>query len=878
MSQKLDIRPAAIMSTIVLLIALSVMLGWIAGIPSLVQPVGGPAMVFNTALCFALMALAVVLDNPDSSQKIRIQQWLGGSVIIIACAVLSQHLFNITVGLDWPSLHRWLADDNPYPGRMSRPTALSFLCCGAVLLLMHRARGLRQGLLVQVLTALPAAIAVAALIGLALSLRFVYPDYLLAQMAASTAACFIVLSITLWLCWRKTAWYRSRAILKDEGRRIGLTGALILAVVTSGAVLAGFGIAQREVEAKISEGLLQVLKNNISLIMLNVDQRNERATTIPSRPRAREYLLNLNSRNDDAESMRRLAELAESFLPSGFSGVAFLDVSGRDVLRTGQFADQPDWSLELKLPHETRLLWWNNSLVLSTRLPIISDGKVVGTVLAEQPLTALTKALGNIETLGQTSEIGICKVQDDMFHCIPQRFMPKVYRIPYSKALPMSRAVAGETGIIRTRDYRRQNVIAAHGPIGAPGFGMVVKMDTIELYAPIREYLHNALLLSLLLGVGGGVFLYARLRPLVGEIERSREAVREQGERALRVSEDRYSGIINSAMDAIIAIDERRCVLLFNPAAARMFQYDAAKVIGRPLDMLLPLRFRAAHEHHIREFAESGVTVRSMGRPGVISGLRANGEEFPIEASISQIGVSPGKLFTVILRDITERRQAEAAQRELSRQLIETEEAERRAISRELHDRIGQDLSAINLTIDIMRMQQSGNAQQGLQSRLDDMQRLVRSSIDSTRDIMADLHPAGLEDSGLALALQYHAEHISQRLHIPVTVNNGWHGARPAPAVELALFRIAQEAVSNIAKHAGATNIRIALEKDAAANWLALRISDDGRGFDSSAARPRNHGLRTMRERAQAVGAVLRVDSTPGKGTRISVELPPETT
>ena len=397
MAQKLDIRPAAIMSTIVLLIALSVMLGWIAGIPSLVQPVGGPVMVFNTALCFALMALAVVLDNPDSSQKIHIQQWLGGSVMIIAGAVLGQHLFNITVGLDWPSLHRWFADDNPYPGRMSRPTALSFLCCGAVLLLMHRARGLRQGLLVQVLTALPAAIAVAALIGLALSLRFVYPDYLLAQMAASTAACFIVLSITLWLCWRKATWYRSRAILKDEGRRIGLTGALILAVVTSGAVLAGFGVAQREVEAKISEGLLQVLKNNISLIMLNVDQRNERATTIPSRPRAREYLLNLKSRNDDAESMRRLAELAESFLPSGFSGVAFLDDSGRDVLRTGQFADQPDWSLELKLPHETRLLWWNNSLVLSTRLPIISDGKVVGTVLAEQPLTALTKALGNIE-------------------------------------------------------------------------------------------------------------------------------------------------------------------------------------------------------------------------------------------------------------------------------------------------------------------------------------------------------------------------------------------------------------------------------------------------------------------------------------------------
>ncbi|MBY0268306.1 MAG: PAS domain S-box protein [Burkholderiales bacterium] len=1001
MTRSLNIRPAAIIAAIVLLIAAADMLGWTAGIPALVRPVAGPAMVFNTALCFALIALAVMLDKPDTLQNIRIQQGLGGSVIIVAGAVLGQHLSGITVGLDWPSLHRWFADDNPYPGRMSRPTAWSFLCCGAVLLLMHRVRSLRQGVLVQILTLLPAAIAVVALIGLILQLRFVYANYLFAEMAAATAACFVVISIALCLCWRRAAWYRSRTILNNESRRIGLIGALILAVVTSFAVLAGFSTAQREVESTISDGLLQALKNNISLVMLNVDQRSERATTISSRPRAGEYLLHLQSRHDEAENMRRLAELAGSFLPSGFSGVAFFDDSGKEVLRVGQFADRPEWQLKLKMPHESHLLWWNNSLVLSTRLPVIKDGKVVGAVLAEQTLTALTRALDNIETLGETSEIGICKLEDDLFHCIPQRFMPGVYRVPYAKTLPMSRAVAGETGVLRTRDYRRQNVIAAHGPIGGLGFGMVIKVDTFELYTPIREYLNIALLLLLLSSAGGGWILYARLKPLVGEIERSRDAVREQGARALRVSEDRYSGIVTSAMDAIIAIDERRSILLFNRAAERMFQYSAAQVIGRPLDMLLPLRFRAAHEQHIREFAQSGVTARGMGRLGTISGLRANGEEFAIEASISQVGVSLDKILTVILRDIserirtkekakqaaevqarlaaivessndaiimrsldgriltwnaaaerlfgwstaeamgrpiimivppeqigilaasiervkqgetmesvetvrlrkdgsrffaditfspvkdehgrviaisnttrdiTERKQAESALRELSRRLLETEEAERRAISRELHDRIGQDLSAINLTIDLMRMHPD-NPRHSLQSRLDDMQKLLHASIDSTRDIMADLHPAGLEDAGLAVALQYHAERISQRLQIAVTVNNGWHGARPALAIELALFRIAQEAVSNIAKHADARTIRIDLEEYAASNRLVLRISDDGRGFDTAAPRPMNHGLRTMRERARAVDATLRIDSAPGRGTRIGVEL-----
>lgn len=105
MVPRLDIRPAATIGTIVLLITLTVMLGWIAGIRSLVQPVGGPVMVFNTALCFALLALALILDNPDSSQKIRIQQWLGGIVILVAGAVLIQYPFNINIGLDWPSLH-----------------------------------------------------------------------------------------------------------------------------------------------------------------------------------------------------------------------------------------------------------------------------------------------------------------------------------------------------------------------------------------------------------------------------------------------------------------------------------------------------------------------------------------------------------------------------------------------------------------------------------------------------------------------------------------------------------------------------------------------------------------------------------------------------
>ena len=105
-----------------------------------------------------------------------------------------------------------------------------------------------------------------------------------------------------------------------------------------------------------------------------------------------------------------------------------------------------------------------------------------------------------------------------------------------------------------------------------------------------------------------------------------------------------------------------------------MFGHAAAAVVGQPLSMLLPERVRVPHEEHIRHFDASGQSDRTMGTYGQIYGLRASGEEFPVEATVSQTGISPNKLFTVILRDITERRQAERAREQLTRQLEETNE------------------------------------------------------------------------------------------------------------------------------------------------------------------------------------------------------------
>ena len=138
----------------------------------------------------------------------------------------------------------------------------------------------------------------------------------------------------------------------------------------------------------------------------------------------------------------------------------------------------------------------------------------------------------------------------------------------------------------------------------------------------------------------------------------------------------RFEGIVRSAMDAIIAVDEGQKIVLFNQAAERMFQWKAEEMVGRPLDRLIPERFRSVHGDHIRQFGRSGITTRQMGALGMVMGVRADGGEFPIEAAISHIGVEGARYYTVILRDITERKrlEQELAEREaLLRAIIETE-------------------------------------------------------------------------------------------------------------------------------------------------------------------------------------------------------------
>ena len=150
---------------------------------------------------------------------------------------------------------------------------------------------------------------------------------------------------------------------------------------------------------------------------------------------------------------------------------------------------------------------------------------------------------------------------------------------------------------------------------------------------------------------------------------------RKRAEEALRESQARLSGIVETAMDAIVSVDAAQRITLFNSAAERMFGCSAAEAIGQSLDRLIPTSLREKHRQHVLEFAQTRKTTRRMGELGTVTGLRANGEEFPAEASISQLEIGGQKILTIILRDITARKRLE---NELEQHAKTLEEADRR--------------------------------------------------------------------------------------------------------------------------------------------------------------------------------------------------------
>jgi len=350
--------------------------------------------------------------------------------------------------------------------------------------------------------------------------------------------------------------------------------------------------------------------------------------------------------------------------------------------------------------------------------------------------------------------------------------------------------------------------------------------------------------------------------------------------KALDATQARLGAIVDSAMDAVITVDEEQKIVLFNRAAEQLFRVQRDAMLGASLDRLIPARFRGAHRGHIGEFGRTGITSRRMGDVTTLWALRPGSEEeFPIEASISQVLEGGRRYFTVILRDITVRKQAEDAllasqreARELSARVLEAREDEKARIARELHDELGQLLTALKMDLSWLR----GRVVEGEAGpKLEEMGRLLDQTVSSTRRISADLRPLMLDDLGLADAASWLVDDFGKRYGIAARIDIAADGGLEhlSKNVSTTVYRAIQESLTNIARHSGAKNAWVVLAADNGS--LEVEVEDDGRGIaPEDLSKARSLGLRGMRERIAFIGGSFEVARAPRGGTRLKIRVP----
>ena len=379
---------------------------------------------------------------------------------------------------------------------------------------------------------------------------------------------------------------------------------------------------------------------------------------------------------------------------------------------------------------------------------------------------------------------------------------------------------------------------------------------------------------------------------------------RKQVEKALSDSEQRFRAIVNQATAGIVRSDFEGRSLFVNQAFCKMLGYSESELLNKTIWSL-------THRDDLEEDRRLYDRLLETGLPFQLEKrfIRRDGSVLWVNVSVAPILDAVGKPQSAVsvVVDISERKQAEEDLQQLnlqlesrveqrtaelqranvalhgsrrrlqllSQRLVEVQEQERHALARELHDRVGQSLTALNLNLTITNDQLSNQAASPVSSRLADSIKLVTEMIAIVRDVMSDLRPVVLDEYGLVAALKAYIGKFETRYGIKVEFNQS---DRPIPrmgaAMEMTVLRITQEALLNIARHSQADHVSLSLQY--AENAVLLTIQDNGVGIGSFEEKNHadGHGLMIMRERAEAVGGTFQVGSVSGRGTRVEASLP----
>jgi PAS domain S-box-containing protein len=337
----------------------------------------------------------------------------------------------------------------------------------------------------------------------------------------------------------------------------------------------------------------------------------------------------------------------------------------------------------------------------------------------------------------------------------------------------------------------------------------------------------------------------------------------------LAESEQRFRTLTENAFDLICEVDERGVYRYLSPNHADVLGWNVEKMLGKnSLDSVHP-----DQRQFVEQRLEEAVREESSGEAEV-QVQAASGEWRWFESTGRSYRTADGELrFVVISRDVTARREAHERLRreqEFHRRLVALQDADRRLMAFEIHDGLVQDLYGAQLFLESVQHAIPAGSEDDKAFRSG--VQLLRGAIEEARRIINGLRPPVLDDHGLVAALEHLAHDLGQTWGVQVDLHCDVEFERLSATVENTVYRVVQECLNNVRKHAGVEQAKVRVVQEG--EWLSIEISDEGKGFDRRKVSEKRYGLVGIRDRARILGGECEVESRPGAGTRVLVRLP----
>jgi PAS domain S-box-containing protein len=331
-----------------------------------------------------------------------------------------------------------------------------------------------------------------------------------------------------------------------------------------------------------------------------------------------------------------------------------------------------------------------------------------------------------------------------------------------------------------------------------------------------------------------------------------------------------YEAVFDASPDGIVIVDARGRVCAVNPQALAMLGYAREELLGQPVERMVPTDVRG-HHVALRDRYMERPASRPMGADMELRAVRKDGRELPVEVALRPVGKGADRFVIAVIRDTSRERRM----RTLGTGALLATEEERKRIARELHDDTAQSLAAMMVRLRVLARTTDDEARARIHAELHDA---LDGLVEGVRRIARGLRPPALEDVGVEAAIRSQVRKSFERSGIEVALRLEPVGDRLGSEAQLVVYRVVQEALSNVIRHSGARSVEVCLEVegDEEHQHVVATITDDGRGFDAEGQFLAGAGLGLvgMDERARIVGGRLTLASAPGEGCLVRLRIP----